>query len=54
MEDVCLMVDGEPERDFYYGSWMHDKLQGNVDRLQNALKVAQETLSEHKLEEGII
>lgn len=54
MEDVCLMVDGEPERDFFYSSWMTGKLQANVDRLQLALQVAQETLAEHKLETGEI
>ncbi len=54
MEDVCLMVDGEPERDFFYNDWMTGKLQGNVDRLEKALQVAQETLAEYKLEVGEI
>ncbi len=53
-EDVFLLVDGEPEREFFYSNYMIDKLQANVDRLQFALQVAQETLAEYKLEVGAI
>ncbi len=47
-EDVCLMINEEPEREFYFPSYMAEKLLVKVERLREKLKDAEYNLDQYR------
>jgi hypothetical protein len=52
MEDVYLLVDGEPVKEFSYSGYILAKLVQRYDRKQKEADIAREVVEAYKLEIG--